>query len=113
MNEKHEFSIILEVKSVTNSSKWLKISADLSVQSQEWEVWKMPHLVVVFFKNDTKVKENAVRPSRVLEQSNVTENFSFHVKTPKKEYDRIKVYFWNVKSDKKMRIDNVKIESHD
>ena len=96
-----------------NGAKWLRASANFTTTYREWDVWKMTQFAVQFRQGETIVKENVIRPIRLIDKNNETKNVAFDIKMCKKPFDNICIRFGNPNSEKTVFIDDVKVETHD
>ena len=73
----------------------------------------MTQFAVQLRQGEAIVKENVIRPVRLIDKNNETKNVAFDIKMCKKPFDNICIRFSNPNSDKTVLIDDIKIETHD
>jgi len=90
------------------SQKHLRTSADFKSWTKEWDVWKMPQMVVKFYKGEELVKTKYIRIFRVLGDHEL-KRFSIDVDISGIDFDRSSVLFYNPGSMQKLMIDNLEV----
>jgi hypothetical protein len=91
--------------------KWLRMSLTARSTVREWTDWKMPAVVVDFQKNGESVKYFVMRPHRILEKENEEKTLWLDIKIPSQPYDNIVFWLQNSGSNRKVFIDDVKVEA--
>ena len=94
-----------------NGKKWLRATATYRSINREWTDWKMPALVVDFQQNGESVKYFVLRPHRVLEHDGEEKAITLDIKIPSKSFNQIKFWLQSSGSDKKVLMDDLKIEA--
>lgn len=94
-----------------NGKKWLRATATYRSINREWTDWKMPALVVDFQQNGESVKYFVLRPHRVLEKDGEEKRIDLDIKIPSKTFNQIKFWLQSSGSDKKVLVDDIKIEA--
>jgi hypothetical protein len=95
----------------TGKAKWLRAHATFYSPALEWEVWRMPQLVVAF-EEDKTVKINVIRLHRFM-WNGATKDLYIDVKIPGQHFDSVAVYVFNWESRQGIGIDNLKVWSFD
>jgi len=90
------------------SLKHLRASADFKSWTKEWDVWKMPQMVVKFYKGEALVKTKYIRIFRVLGDHEL-KRFSIDVDMSTIDFDRSSIMFYNPGSMQKIIIDNLEV----
>jgi hypothetical protein len=94
-----------------NGKKWLRATLIARSTQREWTDWRMPAFIVDFQKNGASVKYFQMRPHRILEKENEQKTLWLDVKIINKPYDKIVFWLQNSGSNKKLFIDDLKIEA--
>lgn len=115
MNGNKEFSPAFEI--LPNEqwihSKWLRVSGDfMSPRVPSNWGWRMTKMVVRFEKDGQSVKERYLAPQRILTKNKWASAYT-DMKIPKKEFDKVKIFFWKLDGNKPLVIDNLKAEVFD
>ncbi len=111
LNKENEYSPNFEFE-IPKDFDWIRASADFDFRPKEWNVWKMTQFIVEFYKGENKVKKKMIRLQRLIDGDGKKELF-IEVKKPKKDFDKVRVFFWNADSDHEIWIDNLKVEGFD
>ena len=75
----------------------------------EWDVWKQAQWVIALYDDEKEVRTNYYRVYRIIEP-NTWQDITIDIKTPKnKDYNALKIKFWNAESDKKLIADDLKV----
>jgi len=98
--------------SYSGGADWLRASADFEITWKEWEYWKMTQFILLFKKKDKIVKRRMIRLHRFLWENN-QRNVYFDIRQPTEAFDQFSIEFWNGKSDKEIKISNLKVETFD
>lgn len=90
---------------------WVRISCRIACEEKEWEYWKMTQLIARFKNGETTVKESAIRLQRHVENTE-TKYLYLDIKAPSdRPFDKLGILFWNGESNKKVRVDDLQVES--
>ncbi len=112
MNKETQWKEIKNIKLSSDNGNWLRASADFLAPWKEWNVWKMMQFIIVFNdKSDHKIKERMIRVYRLL-SDNKLKNLFLDSKIPPNT-ESVTIKFWNAQSDKKILIDNLKLETYE
>ncbi len=108
----HPFSpaVDLPKSEAMQPRNWLHVSGWFFSPQLEYEPWWMPQLVVRFEKNGQVVRERAIRPMRVM-QPNQWQEVSMNIRFPRKDFDNVKIFLWNVRDRVAMYADDLKVET--
>jgi len=112
LNKDIQWSEIKNIAVPSNEGKWLRAEADFYAPNKEWDVWKMTQFIVDFNDNNNKrIKERMIRVYRLL-QGNNKKNIYLDAKIPPNTKS-VTVKFWNGDGNKKILIDNLKLEVYE
>jgi len=92
-------------------ARWLRAGAVFHGPKKEWEVWRMPQLVIRYAEGETVVQEDMIRIGRLLQYDGATRAIFLDSRLPRKNYDQIQVFFLNAGSSHPLLIDDFKVES--
>ncbi len=112
LQKSKEFSPPFIVELTEKAPKWIRVSADFYSPLKEWSVWNMHQLIVRFEKGDKVIKNRIIRIHRQLGERQWQANWS-DMRIPKKDFDHVKIYFWNAGSGKEVFVDNLKLEVYE
>jgi hypothetical protein len=107
-----EFSHGLGLPLKNGEAQWLRAYCQFRCESREDNTWRMTNLVIRFWNNDKVLKDNYIRLQRHVNGSE-TRSVFFDTKVPKKQFDRVTVFFWNPGSEKTIVLDDLKVEAFD
>jgi hypothetical protein len=94
----------------TSEREWVRVSAEVSIDIKEWDVWRMTQMIVSLRHHDDLIKQKFIRLQRHL-NDNQTKRIFMDMKTPTASpVTEIQVYFWNANSTKTIKIEQVKLE---
>ena len=94
-----------------DGAEYIRASIDATALIGEWDNWRMIRFTVQFVdKNEQMVKDNMMRINRFVNGPYIS-NVYLDTKIPEQDYQYIEVYFWNVGSNGKMLVDNLKVYS--
>ncbi|MCB0656726.1 MAG: hypothetical protein KDC57_11350 [Saprospiraceae bacterium] len=110
LDQEHPYSPEYQLDLLPGDASWIRISFKAMAPQKEWDLWKMTQLIVRFYRNDQKVKENFIRVHRFLNDQQTALLF-MDVKVPRGDFNRMSFLFWNVNSDRRLLLDDVKVES--
>jgi len=112
LSKEVQWKEIKGIKLSVDNRKWLRVSADFLSVHKEWDVWRMTQFIVLFNDNSKiKIKERMIRVYRLL-SDNKLKNLFIDAKIPPNTQS-ITLKFWNADSDKKILIDNLKLEVYE
>lgn len=94
----------------SNIKKWIRVSADFSCVSKEWDVWKQAQFIMEFYDNKKCIQNNFIRIHRFINESE-TKRIFIDALTPKEKWDKLKIYIWNSDGNKELYIDNMTVFS--
>jgi hypothetical protein len=106
-----EFSTAFIIPKAQINGEWLRVSADFYTPQKEWDVWKMTQLIVRFEKGDDLIKNRIIRVQRHIGERQWQANWS-DMRIPKKDFDHVKIYFWNSGGQKDLFVDDLKVETY-
>ncbi len=104
-------SPLFELAPPVPEAQWLRVSAVFNSPRKEWEVWRMPQLVVRYLDGETTVQEDMIRVGRLLAYDGATRTIFLDSRLPRKNYTRVLVFFLSAGSNQPLLIDNLTIES--
>jgi hypothetical protein len=90
-------------------SSWLRLEADFTIQSHEWEVWKYAQWIVQFYDGDTVIKTNLIRVQRLIPSDQTPTPLFFDVKVPVVSFTKCTMTVWNGSSPQMLWMDNLKV----
>ncbi len=102
-------SSIYYVKKLPKNAEWIRASANFRYEQKEWDVWRMAQFRVYFYKGDKRIKKKIMRIYRFL-HDNQPHRLHFDVKYPKSDFDKLGIQFLNMKGNKTLLIDELKVE---
>lgn len=106
VNKEAEFTAPL-IAPLDGSYKWVRAYADFKIGEKNYNLWNSPQFVCEFYQGDYKLKNNIIRPFRLL-QKNQTRRLYLDAKVPKKA-DKVRIFLWNCNSDFELLIDNIEV----
>lgn len=109
LDEARQSSPVYNVPLPTGETGWVRATAQFRCDQKEWDTWKMTQWVLRFSNKEQRVKENMIRIYRLLDNGQTRELY-LDAKLPRKDFDRIEVFFWNAGSPKVLLVDNLKVE---
>lgn len=86
---------------------WLRLEADFTMITREWDRWKQAQWIVQFFNGDEEIKTASILPHRLLKAEFDPRHIYFDVKIPGTGFDRCQVIFSNASSVHTLAIDNL------
>lgn len=104
-----EYTQVVSLPLQKGAAEWLRVSADFKCEMKEWELWRMPQLIVRFKKEGKDVRGFALRPHRFLDNGN-SKNLHIDVKLPRRSFDTVTFCVWNPGSEQDLQIDNLRAE---
>ena len=107
LNKETQRSPVYSFPLAAKNKKWLRVQALFQVTDKEYEVWKIPQLIVSLSYKNNRVKQNMIRAPRLMAPGQ-TQFESLDMKLPESDYDSVHVFFWNAESDKTIRISDLK-----
>ncbi len=97
-------------KKINNlAGKWIRVGAIFKLSKHEWDVWKMPQLIVRLKSDGNVIKSKMIRISR-LQNVGYKGDIYIDVNIPDKNIDEMDILFWNESSKAKMMVDDLYIE---
>lgn len=112
LNGANPFTPELSIPFNPSSAHWVRVEATVRTPQKEWDVWRMPQLVVRFYDGDKTVKEKMIRTHRLVHDGQ-TRTLFMDVRLPERTFDRLAVFFWNVNSEKETWVDEIKVDAFD
>lgn len=112
VNKDIEFTKPLIVNTTAKVPSWIRVSGEFYLTAKEWDVWKMTQLIVEFKKEDKTIKKRIVRVQRQLGERAWQKNWT-DLRIPPEDFDHIKIYFWNSRSQKEIYIDDLIVETYE
>ena len=88
--------------------RWIRVSADITCNKKEWELWKQAQFIVDFYNDDKVVQCNMIRIHRYL-KDNQSKNLFLDAIIPDKKWNRIGIKFWNAGGSNTIQIDNLQV----
>lgn len=104
-----EFTIPYMVNVSPGQFDWVRATATFRMPDKEWEVWKMPIIVLYFKSGDKTVKENVIRLPRLM-NGGETKQICIDARSPNEPFDRAGVHLWRAGGEKIILMDDLKIE---
>ncbi len=108
LNAEQQSSEKFIVESSIPCGNWVRVQADVRLQSKEWDQWKMTQWHLNFMNGEEVIENYYMRIQRVMNDGETRRVF-FDARVPKKSFDRITVHFWNAESQKDVTIDNLEL----
>jgi len=94
---------------VSDNFSWLRLEADFTILSREWDVWKYAQWIVQFYDGEKEIKNNSIRIQRLIPVDHTATHLFFDVKIPKAAYTKCVMTVWNGGSPQVLLMDNVKV----
>ena len=110
LDQEHPYSAEYSMQLLPGDATWVRISFKAWAPHKEWDLWKMTQLLVRFYRNEQKVKENYIRIQRFLNDQQEVLLF-MDVKIPRGDFNRMSFLFWNLNSDRQLVLDDIKVET--
>jgi hypothetical protein len=88
--------------------QWLRVEADFTIQSREWDVWNYTQWIVQFIDGEQLIKTNSIRLQRLIKEDHVPTHIFFDVKIPRERFTKCKIILWNAESSGVIIMDNFK-----
>jgi hypothetical protein len=104
-----EYTQVVTVPLQKDAAEWLRVSADFKCEIKEWELWRMPQLIVRFKKDGKDVRGFSLRPHRFLNNGD-SKNLYIDIKLPRRSFDSVSFCVWNPGSEQDLQIDNMRAE---
>jgi hypothetical protein len=92
-----------------NCGQWVRMEADFTVVSREWDPWKAAQWIIQFYKGEEIIKTNMIRVHRLLPADQTPTHLFFDTRIPEREFDKCTISLWNVDSDQTLVIDKLKV----
>ena len=89
--------------------EWLRLEADFTVITREWDGWKRARWIVRFLKGEKEVKVNHILPHRLLKHDHVKTAIYFDVKIPDEAFDKCEMILSNSGSINTILFDNLRV----
>lgn len=90
---------------------WLRVQATFRTTDKEWDTWRMAQMIVNLTdskNNNSVVKENMIRPFRLL-NNNETRTIALDMQLPDKQFDSAHVFFWNADSPVELHVLEIRV----
>jgi hypothetical protein len=84
----------------------MRLEADFTIQSREWDVWKFTQWIVQFYNDENLIKTNFIRLQRLLKPDQTQIQIYFDVKVPKEKFTKCVMTLWNADSPQTIIMDN-------
>ena len=91
--------------------KWLRVTATFRSTIREWTEWNMATFNVDLQEYGVLVKSFSLRPQRLMEKDGEQRVIWLDIKIPPKPFNQIKYWVESPRSDKKILMDDLKIEA--
>jgi len=108
LNADQQFYGPIQVSLPSADYDWLRVEADFTVISREWDVWKYTQWFVQFYAGEQPIKSNSIRLQRLIKEDHVPTYIYFDVKIPKERFTKCTITLWNAESSKEIIMDNFK-----
>ena len=92
------------------SKRWLRATATFLAPTKEGTDWSMTQFIIEFRKGNETLRSNMVRPHRLMGDGE-KRTIWLDAKVPKGDFDNVNVRFWNAGGNKKMLIDDLKVQT--
>ncbi len=109
LNAEHKYFGPVTLPLDSSCTQWLRLEADFTIESREWDVWKYTQWIVQFHQGDKVIKSNSIRLQRLIPEDNKPTHIFFDVRIPSKPYDKCVMTIWNPDSPNTILIDNLKV----
>ena len=111
MNKESQFGekVIVEANKIPSDSDWIRVSADVSFESKEWERWKMSQFVVHVKNGSDMVEDYMYRIQKIMDAG--SKNIHLDLRYPDKPFTAIEIFFWNSEGEKEIKIHTLKLEA--
>lgn len=109
LNKERQNSPFYGVAYTNGQSDWVRASATLLCKYKEWDVWRMAQMKVRFLNNEKVVKERGIRVYRLL-KSGEQRRLYIDVSCPRKDFNRVEMFFWNGDGTKPLLVDDMVLE---
>jgi hypothetical protein len=106
----HQYSPVYDLPLPGDRARWLRVWATVRCVRREWDSWRMTRMIVRYLQDGQLVKDNLIRPHRMLEDGE-TQAVFLDSKIPTKPYNKIEVQFWNAESRETFLADDLKVEA--
>ncbi len=107
-----EYTPSIDIPLSPQPKKWLRVQAHFYTPQKEWEVWRMTQLIVQFEKGEEIIKKRMIRVYRQIGENSWQPNWT-DMKIPTKDFDTLRITFWNAGSEKTLYIDDLVVEVYD
>lgn len=109
LNKSKQESKEITIPVSSNKKGYYRASVKVFANEMEWDVWKQAQWVIALYDDEKEVRTNYYRVYRIIEP-NTWQDITIDIKTPKnKDYNALKIKFWNAESDKKLIADDLKV----
>jgi len=105
----HQFYGATPLPVTAACKQWIRLEADFTIQSHEWEFWKYTQWIVQFLDGENPVKTNMIRVQRLIHEDRVLTHVFFDVKIPAASFSSCVMTVWNAGSKNTMFMDNLKV----
>lgn len=107
LNADKQNAILLDTTFSTHK-EWVRVDACYHSFSKEWDVWKMPQLIVKFKSDTGDVKTRILRLHRFLDYDQQDRIF-LDVKVPATPFNELEVNIWNGSSNTSTEVSDLKV----
>jgi hypothetical protein len=105
----HPFSPKFVIPKDPQENSWLRLWFTIRCAPKEYETWKMTQAIFRFTNGATLVKDNMIRPQRLVDGEESQRVF-MDIKQPRKSFTGMELYFWNPGSTTTVYIDDISVE---
>ncbi len=109
LDSAHQYSVRYSLE-IPKPIKWIRTNVLVSTGIKEWDLWKMPQVIITFYNKGQIIKANYVRISRILSDGE-TGNIPIDAKAPL-QYDKAILSIWNGGSRKVLHINAIGITGY-
>jgi hypothetical protein len=96
----------------TQGKKWLRATVTARFDPKEWDTWRMTQFILHAKNGNEVLRERVVRMQRMWDDPEA-HRISVDMRLPDKPITNGTVYFWNADSDKRVLLDDLKVEVFD
>ncbi len=112
LNYDFQYAPPISVPASAIQSDWIRVKAYFYAPWKEWDMWKMPQLIVRFHKGDQIVKQRMIRLHRMLPIGEYTPLWT-DLRVPKEAFDEVKVVVFIANSKTHLHVDELSVETFD
>ncbi len=103
-------SLMISHSELPEDANWVSGTVTIQTKHKEWDVWKMPQLIIRCKQSDHVVKEKIIRVFRVMEGAE-KRDLTVYLKLPREPFQKISFFLWNAHSNQELILDEMKLES--